>query len=71
MVGKAGFSRRFVKLSYRKVVSALGIHGQWLYINPRTEMVIVKLSSQPRPLDDRLDMANLEVMGELCLYFHH
>lgn len=50
---------------------ALGIHGQWLYINPRTEMVIVKLSSQPGPLDDRLDMANLEVTGELCRYFHH
>jgi CubicO group peptidase (beta-lactamase class C family) len=34
---------------------AVGIHGQWLYIDPTAEMVIVKLSSQPLPLDDATD----------------
>jgi len=33
---------------------AIGIHGQWLYIDPSTETVIVKLSSQPDPLDDEV-----------------
>ncbi|TIP04382.1 MAG: serine hydrolase [Mesorhizobium sp.] len=34
----------------------IGIHGQWLYVNPRTEVVIAKMSSQPEPVDDRLDV---------------
>lgn len=34
---------------------AIGIHGQWIYIDPRAEMVIAKLSSQPLPLDDATD----------------
>ncbi len=38
---------------------AIGIHGQWLYIDPENEAVIVKLSSQPNPLDDELKQDNL------------
>jgi len=34
---------------------AIGIHGQWIYIDPKAEMVIVKVSSQPLPLDDGTD----------------
>jgi CubicO group peptidase (beta-lactamase class C family) len=34
----------------------IGIHGQWLYIDPRTEVVIAKMSSQPEPVDDALDL---------------
>jgi len=34
---------------------AVGIHGQWIYIDPAAEMVIVKLSSQPLPLDEGID----------------
>lgn len=33
----------------------IGIHGQWLYVNPKTEVVIAKMSSQPEPVDDKLD----------------
>jgi CubicO group peptidase (beta-lactamase class C family) len=33
----------------------LGIHGQWLYVNPKAEVVIAKMSSQPLPVDDPLD----------------
>lgn len=44
---------------------ALGIHGQWLYVNPTTEVVIVKLSSQPLPVDDTLDMTLLGAFGKL------
>jgi CubicO group peptidase (beta-lactamase class C family) len=34
----------------------IGIHGQWLYVDPRTEVVIAKMSSQPEPVDDPLDV---------------
>ena len=34
---------------------AIGIHGQWIYIDPAAEMVIAKLSSQPLPLDEAID----------------
>jgi CubicO group peptidase (beta-lactamase class C family) len=37
---------------------AIGIHGQWLYVDPSTETVVVKLSSQPNPLDDELKHDN-------------
>ena len=33
----------------------IGIHGQWLYVDPLHEVTIVKLSSQPTPADDALD----------------
>lgn len=48
---------------------ALGIHGQWLYINPAVEIVIAKMASQPEPLDDRLDRQTLAVFAELCAAF--
>lgn len=34
----------------------IGIHGQWLYVDPSTETVLVKLSSQPLPVDDATDL---------------
>jgi CubicO group peptidase (beta-lactamase class C family) len=35
---------------------AIGIHGQWIYIDRRAGVTIVKLSSQPLPVDDPLDV---------------
>ena len=49
---------------------ALGIHGQWLYINPAAEVVIAKMASQPEPVDDPLDLQTLRVFGELCGALH-
>ncbi|PSJ63597.1 serine hydrolase domain-containing protein [Pseudaminobacter soli (ex Li et al. 2025)] len=37
----------------------IGIHGQWLYVDPANEAVLVKMSSQPLPVDDELDKQNL------------
>ena len=45
---------------------AIGIHGQWLYINPTSEVIIAKMASQPEPVDDRLDVQTLRVFSELC-----
>jgi CubicO group peptidase (beta-lactamase class C family) len=33
----------------------VGIHGQWIYIDPANEMVIARTSSQPLPMDIDLD----------------
>jgi CubicO group peptidase (beta-lactamase class C family) len=38
---------------------AIGIHGQWIYVDPAAEMVIVKLSSQPLAVDDAMDKLSL------------
>ena len=35
---------------------AIGIHGQWLWVDPQAAVVIVRLSSQPEPVDDPLDL---------------
>lgn len=46
-------------------ILAIGIHGQWLYINPAAEVVIAKMASQPVPLDDSLDSQTLAVFAEI------
>ena len=38
----------------------IGIHGQWLYVDPQAEVVIAKMSSQPEPVDDPLDIEIVE-----------
>ena len=43
----------------------LGIHGQWLFINPETEVVITRLASQTLPLDDATDKTMLEMLRSL------
>ena len=45
---------------------AIGIHGQWIYVDPAADAVIVKLSAQPEPLDDLLDKANLRAFDAIC-----
>ncbi len=34
---------------------AIGIHGQWIYVDPAAEVVIAKQSSQPLPVDEPMD----------------
>ncbi|MCA3823534.1 MAG: serine hydrolase, partial [Burkholderia sp.] len=38
---------------------AIGIHGQWLYVDPLRETVIAKFSSQPQPTHDEVKLLNL------------
>ncbi|NBB46659.1 serine hydrolase [Rhizobium sp. CRIBSB] len=47
---------------------AIGIHGQWLYVDPSTETVIVKLSSQLNPLDDELKHDNFAFFRALSAW---
>jgi CubicO group peptidase (beta-lactamase class C family) len=39
----------------RTAFAAVGIHGQWIYIDPAAETVIVRVSSQRTPMDIELD----------------
>jgi CubicO group peptidase (beta-lactamase class C family) len=41
---------------------AIGIHGQWIWIDPASETVIIKLSSQPLPTDDTTDTAIIQIL---------
>ena len=49
-----------------RVMLALGIHGQCIYIDPVTEITAVKLSSQELPLRLDLDSINLQAFANLC-----
>ncbi len=44
---------------------AIGIHGQWIYVDPRAAMVVVKQSSQPTPVDDAIDQLTLAAFAGL------
>lgn len=37
------------------VLLAIGIHGQWIYVDPAAGVTIAKQSSQPLPVDDATD----------------
>jgi CubicO group peptidase (beta-lactamase class C family) len=55
------FADIFPQASYRSnwyridrakgVLCALGIHGQWIYIHPQAELVIIRMASESTPLD--------------------
>lgn len=44
---------------------AIGIHGQWLMVDPASELVMVKMSSQPVPSDDNADLEAIAVFEAL------
>ncbi|WP_158937903.1 serine hydrolase [Burkholderia sp. S171] len=45
---------------------AIGIHGQWLYIDPLRETVIAKFSSQAQPANDDLKRLNLALLEAIA-----
>ena len=48
------------------VLCAIGIHGQWIYIDRAAEMVAVKQSSQPIPADEAMDRLTLRMFQALA-----
>ena len=48
------------------VLCAIGIHGQWIYIDRAAGMVAVKQSSQPVPADDAMDRQTLAMFRALA-----
>lgn len=47
------------------VFCAIGIHGQWIWIDPARGIVIAKQSSQAIPADDDLDALNIALFRAL------
>ena len=47
-------------------ILAIGIHGQWLYIQPESQTVIVKFSSEAQPVDEAADIELIEFFGDIC-----
>lgn len=48
-------SKWYVPLDQPDTMIAIGIHGQWIYVDRAAGVTIVKMSSQPLPVDDALD----------------
>ena len=69
-------TEKFTRGSYRnkwyqtgnahRAFCAIGIHSQWIYIDPVAEVVIVKLSSQGDPLNAELAAVNLRAFEAIC-----
>ena len=45
---------------------AIGIHGQWIYVNPTAEVTAIKFSSQPDPVNDAMDVETVAMFGEIA-----
>jgi CubicO group peptidase (beta-lactamase class C family) len=71
---RGDFARLFLNGRYRNkwyqtgkgAYCGIGIHGQWLFIDPAREAVIAKMSSQPVPGDESVDMENVAFMEALA-----
>jgi CubicO group peptidase (beta-lactamase class C family) len=49
-------SKWYVPLDRPGTLIAIGIHGQWIHVDRGAGVTIVKMSSQPLPVDDPLDI---------------
>lgn len=52
----------------RGTFCAIGIHGQWLWIDPRSKVVIAKSSAQAEPADDEIDYLLIRAFESICRY---
>ncbi|PRH88594.1 6-aminohexanoate hydrolase [Labrys okinawensis] len=67
LLGQGRYRNKWYQTGYANgAFLAIGIHGQWLYVNPADEVVIVKMSSQPEPVDDATDKLNLQLFEALA-----
>jgi hypothetical protein len=47
-------------------LTGIGIHGQWLYIDPSAGVVVAKQSSQPLPVDWPLDFLHVDAFAAIA-----
>lgn len=50
----------------RDCFCAIGIHGQWIWIDPASRIVLVKMSSRPLPSDDAATAAEIEFLSQVA-----
>lgn len=53
----------------RGTIAAIGIHGQWLWIDPPGRVVIARTSSRPAPSDDAANAREIEMMEQIAGLF--
>ncbi|MDO8979879.1 MAG: serine hydrolase [Afipia sp.] len=52
MFPDAAYRSKFYQIDRkRRTLCCIGIHGQWIYIDPVSELVIVRVAAEPVPLD--------------------
>lgn len=47
-------------------LAAIGIHEQWIWIDPVRDVVLVKLSSRPEPTDDDATRREIAMLGQIA-----
>jgi CubicO group peptidase (beta-lactamase class C family) len=52
-------SKWYVPTDHPGTFCAIGIHGQWIYVDKGAGVTAAKFSSQPLPVDDALDKLRL------------
>ncbi len=62
-------SKWYIVDDAREAFCAVGIHGQWIYIDRKAETVIVKVSSQPLPVDEGMDRHILSALKAIAAQF--
>lgn len=75
---RGSFAYLFPRGSYRSqwyvsghasgAFAAIGIHGQWLWIDPAREVVIAKVSALPYPYRDEIDLALIRAFEALAAH---
>ena len=53
----------------RGSLAAIGIHGQWIWIDPVSRIVLAKMSSRPAPSDDAATAAEAQFLGQVARGF--
>lgn len=76
---KGDFSHIFPEGNYRnqwycpggadQSLFAMGIHGQYLYANPKRDLVIVRLASQALPVDEPVEQTIIHAMKAIATRF--
>jgi len=44
----------------------IGIHGQWLWVDPASRLVLVRTSSRPEASDDALSLIESDLLGQIA-----
>jgi CubicO group peptidase (beta-lactamase class C family) len=53
----------------RQSFAAVGIHGQWLWVDPTNRIIIAKTSSRPAPSDDDETALEIHILSQIAKAF--
>ncbi|MEO0620374.1 MAG: serine hydrolase [Pseudomonadota bacterium] len=47
-------------------ICGIGIHGQWLFVDPDREVVVARTAAQPEPVDETLDLLHVAAFSAMA-----